>query len=144
MGKAGKVPAEHLLLDKAYVLNLTAPQMTALVGGLRVLGANVGNSAHGVWTDNVGQLSTDFFANLLDMDVAWTAVGEAEDTFEGRDRSSGDVVRTGTRVDLIFGSNSQLRAIAEAYGAAGGEELFLDALVSGWVQVMENDRFDLT
>ncbi len=143
MAKAGNVPAEHMLLDKAYMLNLTAPQMTALVGGLRVLGANVGGSAHGVWTDNVGQLSTDFFTNLLDMDVAWSAVGEAEDTFEGRDRSSGDVVRTGTRVDLIFGSNSQLRAIAEEYGAAGGEDLFLDAFVSGWAQVMENDRFDL-
>ncbi len=143
VAKQGAIPTEHLLIDKAYMLNLSAPEMTALVGGLRVLGNNVGSEGHGVLTDRPGQLTTDFFTNLLDMDVKWTAVGEAEDAFEGRDRASGDLKWTGTRVDLVFGSNSQLRAIAEEYGAAGGDELFVDAFVSGWVKVMENDRFDL-
>ena len=143
VAKQGSVPTEHLLIDKAFMLNLSAPEMTALVGGLRVLGNNVGSGSHGVFTDRPGQLTTDFFTNLLDMDVKWSAVGEAEDVFEGRDRASGDLKWTGTRVDLVFGSNSQLRAIAEEYGAAGGDQLFLDAFVSGWVKVMENDRFDL-
>ncbi len=143
VAKQGTVPTEHLLIDKAYMLNLSAPEMTALVGGLRVLGNNVGSEAHGVFTDRPGQLTTDFFTNLLDMGVKWSAVGEGEDVFEGHDRSSGALKWTGTRVDLVFGSNSQLRAIAEEYGAAGGDELFLDAFVSGWVKVMENDRFDL-
>ncbi len=143
VNKQGSVPTEHMLIDKAYMLNLSAPEMTALVGGLRVLGNNVGGNGHGVFTDRAGQLTTDFFTNLLDMDVKWTAVGEGEDAFEGRDRASGDVKWTGTRVDLVFGSNSQLRAIAEEFGAAGGDELFLDAFVSGWVKVMNNDRFDL-
>ena len=143
VAKQGAVPTEHLLIDKAFMLNLSAPEMTALVGGLRVLGANAGSEGHGVLTDRPGQLTTDFFVNLLDMDVRWSAVGEAEDVFEGRDRASGDLKWTGTRVDLVFGSNSQLRAIAEEYGAAGGDALFLDAFVTGWVKVMENDRFDL-
>ena len=143
VAKQGSVPAEHMLIDKAYMLNLTAPEMTALVGGLRVLGNNAGSQSHGVFTDRPGQLTTDFFTNLLDMGVKWSAVGEDEDVFEGRDRSSGELKWTGTRVDLVFGSNSQLRAIAEEYGAAGGDELFLDHFVSGWVKVMENDRFDL-
>ncbi len=143
VAKQGAVPTEHLLIDKAYMLNLSAPEMTALVGGLRVLGNNSGSEAHGVFTDRPGQLSTDFFTNLLDMGVKWSAVGEAEDVFEGRDRASGERKWTGTRVDLVFGSNSQLRAIAEEYGAAGGDALFLDAFVSGWVKVMENDRFDV-
>jgi catalase-peroxidase len=143
VAKQGSVPAEHMLIDKAYMLNLTAPEMTALVGGLRVLGNNAGSQSHGVFTDRPGQLTTDFFTNLLDMSVKWSAVGEDEDVFEGRDRSSGELKWTGTRVDLVFGSNSQLRAIAEEYGAAGGDELFLDHFVSGWVKVMENDRFDL-
>ncbi len=143
VAKQGAVPTEHLLIDKAYMLNLSAPEMTALVGGLRVLGNNVGTEGHGVLTDRPGQLTTDFFTNLLDMGVKWSAVGEAEDVFEGHDRSTGEAKWTGTRVDLVFGSNSQLRAIAEEYGAAGGDELFLDAFVSGWVKVMENDRFDL-
>jgi len=141
MGKAGAVPAEHLLIDKAFMLGLTAPQMTALVGGLRVLGTNVGGSTEGVLTDKVGQLTNDFFTNLLSMDNAWQAVGEAEDSFEGRSRATGEVVWTGSRVDLVFGSNSQLRAIAEEYAAAGGDELMLDAFVDGWVTVMENDLF---
>jgi catalase-peroxidase len=143
VAKQGSVPTEHLLIDKAYMLNLSAPEMTALVGGLRVLGNNVGSAGHGVLTDRPGQLTTDFFTNLLDMDVKWSAVGEAEDAFEGHDRATGELKWTGTRVDLVFGSNSQLRAIAEEFGAAGGDELFLDAFVSGWVRVMENDRFDL-
>ena len=143
VAKQGSVPAEHMLIDKAYMLNLTAPEMTALVGGLRVLGNNAGSQSHGVFTDRPGQLTTDFFTNLLDMGVKWSAVGEDEDVFEGRDRSSGELKWTGTRVDLVFGANSQLRAIAEEYGAAGGDELFLDHFVSGWVKVMENDRFDL-
>ena len=143
VAKQGAVPTEHLLIDKAYMLNLSAPEMTALVGGLRVLGNNVGGEGHGVLTDRPGQLTTDFFTNLLDMGVKWSAVGEAEDVFEGHDRSTGAPKWTGTRVDLVFGSNSQLRAIAEEFGAAGGDELFLDAFVSGWTKVMENDRFDL-
>ena len=143
VAKQGAVPTEHLLIDKAYMLNLSAPEMTALVGGLRVLGNNVGTEGHGVLTDRPGQLTTDFFTNLLDMGVKWSAVGEAEDVFEGHDRATGAARWTGTRVDLVFGSNSQLRAIAEEFGAAGGDELFLDAFVSGWVKVMENDRFDL-
>ncbi len=143
VAKQGSVPTEHLLIDKAFMLNLSAPEMTALLGGLRVLGANVGDEGHGVLTSRPGQLTTDFFTNLLDMSVAWSAVGEGEDTFEGRDRATGEVRWTGTRVDLVFGSNSQLRAIAEEYSAAGGDQLFLDAFVSGWVKVMNNDRFDL-
>ncbi|MEZ5166340.1 MAG: peroxidase family protein [Acidimicrobiales bacterium] len=144
VAKAGAVPTEHLLIDKAFMLGLSAPQMTALVGGLRVLGTNVGGGSDGVLTDRPGVLTNDFFVNLLDMDVRWNAVGEAEDRFEGRDRSTGDVRWTGTRVDLIFGSNSQLRAVAEEFAAdAGGTELFLDHFVSGWTTVMDNDRFDL-
>ena len=140
VAKQGSAPAEHLLVDKAFMLNLSAPQMTALVGGLRVLGNNVSGDA-GVFTDRKGQLTTDFFTNLLDMDVKWEAVGEGEDAFEGRDRASGDLKWTGTRVDLAFGSNSQLRAIAEEYAAAGGDALFLEQFVSGWTQVMNNDLF---
>jgi len=125
------------------MLNLSGPEMTALIGGLRVLGANVGNADHGVFTDRRGQLTNDFFTNLLDMGTKWSAVGEAEDVFEGRDRATGELKWTGTRVDLVFGSNSQLRALAEEYRAAGGEKLFLDHFVNGWVKVMNNDRFDL-
>jgi len=143
VAKQGDVPTEHLIVDKAFMLNLSAPEMTALVGGLRVLGNNVGDEGYGVFTDRPGQLTADFFTNLLDMDVKWVPVGEAEDTFEGRDRATGEAKWTATRVDLVFGSNSQLRAIAEEFGANGGDELFLDKFVDGWVKVMENDRFDL-
>ena len=143
VAKQGPVPTEHLLIDKAFMLNLSAPQMTALVGGLRVLGNNVGEEGHGVFTDRPGLLTTDFFVNLIDMGVRWAPLGESEDVFEGRDRATGELRWTATRVDLVFGSNSQLRAIAEEYSSAGGDELFLDAFVSGWVKVMENDRFDL-
>ncbi len=144
VAKPGVVPTEHLLIDKAFMLNLSAPEMTALVGGLRVLGTNVDGGSHGVLTDRPGQLTNDFFVNLLDMDVKWTAVGEAEDAFEGRDRATDAVKWTGTRVDLVFGSNSQLRAVAEEYASdAGGAELFLEHFVAGWTTIMNNDRFDL-
>jgi catalase-peroxidase len=141
--KFGAVPTEHLLIDKAFMLDLTAPEMTALVGGLRVLGANTGDEGYGVFTDRVGQLTNDFFVNLLDMSTKWASTDESEDVFEGVDRSTGEPRWKATRVDLVFGANSQLRAIAEEYGAAGGEDLMLDAFVRGWVKVMENDRFDL-
>ena len=141
--KFGAVPTEHLLIDKAFMLNLTAPEMTALVGGMRVLGANVGDEGYGVLTDRVGQLTNDFFVNLIDMGTKWASIDESEDVFEGRDRATDEPRWKATRVDLVVGANSQLRAIAEEYGAAGGEELMLDAFVRGWVKVMENDRFDL-
>jgi catalase-peroxidase len=141
--KHGAVPSEHHLIDKAFMLNLTAPEMTALLGGLRVLGNNVGDEGYGVLTDRPGQLTNDFFVNLIDMGTVWASVGEEEDVFEGRDRASSDVKWTATRVDLVFGANSQLRAIVEEYAAAGGEELMLKKFVQGWVKVMENDRFDL-
>ncbi len=137
------IPTEHLLIDKAFMLNLTAPEMTALVGGFRMIGNNVGDEGYGVLTDRPGQLTNDFFVNLIDMGTKWTAVGEEEDVFEGRDRATDEPKWTATRVDLVFGANSQLRAIAEEYASAGGEELMLDAFVRGWVKVMENDRFDL-
>ncbi|MDJ1007325.1 MAG: catalase/peroxidase HPI [Paracoccaceae bacterium] len=137
------VSAEELLVDKAQLLGLTAPQMTALVGGMRVLGANHGGAAHGVLTTRVERLSNDFFVNLLDMGVEWAPVSEAEDVFEGRDRASGAVKWTGTRVDLIFGSNSQLRAIAEVYGSGDGEALFVREFVTAWTKVMDADRFDI-
>ena len=139
--KGGPIPTEHLLLDKAFMLTLSGPEMTALVGGLRVLGANAGGSTHGVLTDRPGTLTNDFFRNLLDMGTAWTPVGEGEELFEGRDRSSGEVRWTGTRVDLVFGSNSQLRAIAEAYGS--DDSTFVDDFVAAWAKVMDLDRFDI-
>ena len=141
--KHDAVPTEHQLVDKAFMLNLSAPQMTALVGGLRVLGANVGDEGYGEFTDRKGQLTNDFFVNLIDMGTVWSSVGEDEDVFEGHDRASGDRKWKATRVDLVFGANSQLRAIAEEFGSAGGEELMLEHFVDGWVTVMENDRFDL-
>ncbi len=142
--KFGSVPTEHLLIDKAFMLNLSAPQMTALVGGLRVIGNNVGDEGYGEFTDRKGQLTNDFFVNLLDMKTKWSAVGEEEDVFEGRDRSTGDLKWKATRVDLVFGANSQLRALAEEFAAAGGEDDFVRHFVAGWVKVMENDRFDLS
>ncbi len=129
--KHGPVPSEHHLIDKAFMLNLTAPEMTALLGGLRVLGNNVGDEGYGVLTDRPGQLTNDFFVNLIDMGTVWSSVGEEEDVFEGRDRASSDVKWTATRVDLVFGANSQLRAIVEEYASAGGEDLMLDAFVRG-------------
>ena len=135
--------AEELLVDRAQLLTLTAPEMTALVGGLRVLGANVGQSRHGVFTERPETLTNDFFVNLLDMGTTWKAASPAEDVFEGRDRATGDLKWTGTRVDLIFGSNTQLRALAEVYGCEDSQETFVADFVAAWNKVMNLDRFDL-
>ncbi len=137
------VPAEALLIDKAQLLTLTAPEMTVLVGGLRVLGANTAQSQHGVFTKKPGTLSNDFFVNLLDMATEWTSVAGAGEQFEGRDRKTGELKWTGTRADLVFGSNAQLRAIAEVYGTADAQAKFVDDFVAAWVKVMELDRFDI-
>ncbi|HTP98562.1 MAG TPA: catalase/peroxidase HPI [Casimicrobiaceae bacterium] len=137
------VPAEALLVDKAQLLTLTAPEMTVLVGGLRALDANVGQSKHGVFTDRPGALTNDFFVNLLDMGTEWKATSDAQDVFEGRDRATGKVKWTGTRVDLVFGSNSQLRALAEVYGSADAKDKFVRDFVAAWSKVMNLDRFDL-
>jgi catalase-peroxidase len=135
--------AEHLLVDKAQLLTLTAPEMTALVGGLRVLGANHGHSQHGVLTMRPGMLTTDFFVNLVDMGTEWKAVSDAKDLYEGRDLASGKVKWTGTRADLVFGSNSQLRALAEVYAQDGAQAKFVSDFVAAWVKVMNADRYDL-
>ena len=137
------ISAEELLIDKAQLLNLTAPEMTALVGGMRVLNANYDGSKHGVFTSKVGVLTNDFFVNLLDFSTTWKAVSDAKDLFEGRDRKTGTVKWTGTRVDLIFGSNSELRAIAEVYGCNDGHAKFVHDFVAAWNKVMNADRFDL-
>ena len=137
------VPAEALLVDKAQLLTLTAPEMTVLVGGMRVLDTNFGHTRHGVFTKKPGALTNDFFTNLLDMGTEWKAVSDAKDMFEGRDRKTGEVRWTGTRVDLIFGSNSQLRALAEVYGSADAKEKFVQDFVAAWNKVMNLDRFDL-
>ncbi len=136
-------PAEALLVDKACLLTLTAPEMAVLVGGMRVLGANTAGSPHGVFTDRVGTLSNDFFVNLLDMGTEWTASRAEEGAYEGRDRATGDVTWTGTAVDLVFGSNSELRAIAEVYGSDDAQEVFITDFVAAWRKVMELDRYDL-
>ncbi len=138
------VPAEVLLVDKAQLLTLTAPEMTVLVGGMRVLNTNVGGTTHGVFTKRPEALTNDFFVNLLDMGTEWQPVSDAQDVFEGRDRKTGAVKWTGTRVDLIFGSNSQLRALAEVYGSSDAEEKFVHDFVAAWVKVMNADRFDLS
>ena len=135
---------EDLLVERAYMLTLTAPEMTALVGGLRVLGANTAQSAHGVFTDRPGTLTNDFFVNLLDMSAEWGPSSSSQDVFEGRDRQTGEAKRTGTRVDLVFGSNSELRALAEVYGCDDGQEQFVGDFVSAWQKVMNLDRYDLT
>jgi catalase-peroxidase len=137
------VPAERLLIDKAQLLTLTAPEMTVLIGGLRVLNANVGQSQHGVFTKRPGMLTNDFFVHLLDMATEWKATSKDEDVFEGRDRAGGEVKWTATRVDLIFGSNSQLRALAEVYGCADADKKFVHDFVAAWNKVMNLDRFDL-
>ncbi len=134
--------AEHLLVDRAQLLTLTAPEMTVLVGGLRVLNANFGESAHGVFTDRPETLSNDFFVNLLDMGIAWKSTDESETMFEGRDRATGERKWTGTRADLAFGSNSQLRALAEVYASGDSQEKFLHDFVAAWDKVMNLDRFD--
>jgi len=137
------VPAEELLVDRAQLLTLTAPEMTVLVGGLRILNANFGQSQHGVFTKRPETLTNDFFVNLLDMGTSWKATSEDEDVFEGRDRETGELKWTGTRVDLIFGSNSQLRALAEVYGSNDAQEKFMQDFVAAWNRVMNLDRFDL-
>lgn len=137
------VPAEALLIDKAQLLTLTAPQMTVLIGGLRVLDINVGHTPHGVFTTRPGALTNDFFVNLLDMGVEWKPVSDAQQEFEARDRKTGQVKWTGTRVDLVFGSNAQLRALAEFYASADAQEQFVQDFVAAWVKVMNLDRFDL-
>ncbi len=141
--KGHDMAAEHLVVDKAFMLTLSPPEMTALVGGMRVLGANAGDSRHGVFTDRPETLTNDFFVNLLDMGTEWKATSDAEEEFEGRDRDSGDVRWTGTRVDLIFGSNSELRALAEVYATDDAREKFVHDFVAAWDKVMMLDRFDL-
>ena len=136
------VSAEEMLIDKAQLLTLSAPEMTVLVGGIRVLGANYKNSKHGVFTEQVGKLTNDFFVNLLDMGTVWKPVSDSGDTFEGRDRKTGKVKWTGTRVDLIFGSNSQLRALAEVYAQSDAKEKFVRDFIAAWNKVMNLDRFD--
>ncbi|MGQ0575446.1 MAG: catalase/peroxidase HPI [Pseudonocardia sp.] len=142
-GKGHRLPGEYLLVDRANLLNLSAPELTALVGGLRVLGANTGGSSAGVLTDRVGTLTNDFFTNLLDMGVEWKSVAGDDDAFEARDRATGEVRWTGTRVDLVFGSNSELRAIAEVYASDDGGEKFVRDFVAAWDKVMMLDRYDL-
>jgi catalase-peroxidase len=136
-------PAEKLLVDRAYLLTLTAPEMTVLVGGMRVLGANAGGARHGVFTDRPGTLSNDFFVNLLDMGAEWKPTSEASDLFEGRDRATGNVRWTATRTDLVFGSHAQLRAYAEVYASSDSQEKFVRDFVATWHKVMSLDRFDL-
>jgi len=143
LGKGHRLPAEYLLIDKANLLTLSAPEMTVLVGGLRVLGANYQQSPLGVFTDKVGSLTNDFFVNLLDMGTVWTPTSEDAETFEGRDRATGELRWTGSRVDLIFGSNSELRAIAEVYACDDAKEKFVHDFVAAWNKVMNLDRFDL-
>jgi catalase-peroxidase len=137
------VTAEELLLDRVQLLTLTAPEMTVLIGGMRVLNANFGQSQHGVFTKRPETLTNDFFVNLLDMSTVWKATAEDSDVFEGRDRATGELKWTGTRVDLIFGSNSQLRSLAEVYGCEDSQEKFLHDFVAVWNKVMNLDRFDL-
>ncbi len=138
-----RVPAEERLLDKAQLLTLTAPEMTVLIGGLRALNANVGQSANGVFTKKTGVLSNDFFVNVLDMGTVWKPTSEARDVFEGRDRTTGELKWTATRVDLVFGSNSQLRALAEVYAQDDAKATFVQDFVAAWNKVMNLDRFDL-
>ena len=140
------IPSETLLIDKAQLLTLTAPEMTALVGGMRVLKTNIGGTQHGVFTKRPESLTNDFFVNLLDMRTERKAVspnGSAE-LFEGRDRKTGELRWTGSRVDLVFGSNSQLRALAEVYGSSDAQQKFVKDFVAAWTKVMNLDRFDAT
>jgi catalase-peroxidase len=137
------VSAEELLVDKAQLLTLTAPEMTVLLGGMRVLKTNFGGSQHGVFTKRPEALTNDFFVNLLDMGTEWKAASQDADVFEGRDRKTGNPKWTATRVDLVFGSNSQLRALAEVYGCADSQEKFLHDFIAAWKKVMNLDRFDL-
>jgi len=137
------VTAEELLVDRAQLMTLTAPEMTVLVGGMRVLNANFGQSQHGVFTKRLGALTNDFFVNLLDMGTVWKPTTEDDNVFQGHDRATGELKWTGTRADLVFGSNAQLRAIAEVYGCEDSQEKFLHDFVAAWNKVMNLDRFDL-
>ena len=143
MKKQYDIEAEKLLIDKSQLLSLTAPEMTALLGGMRVLNTNFGGSKHGVLTHRHETLTNDFFVNLLDMNTTWEATNADESEFECRDLTTGEIKWTGTRVDLIFGSNSELRAISEVYGCADGEDKFIKNFVAAWSKVMHLDRFDL-
>ncbi|MEU2238726.1 catalase/peroxidase HPI [Streptomyces sp. NPDC018338] len=143
LGKGNRLPAEYLLIDRANLLTLSAPELTVLVGGLRVLGANHQGSKHGVLTTTPGSLTNDFFVNLLDMGTVWKATAEDSTTFEGRDAATGAVKWTGTRADLVFGSNSELRALAEVYASDDAKEKFVNDFVSAWDKVMDLDRFDI-
>jgi len=135
--------AEAMLVDKAQLLTLTAPEMTALLGGMRVLNTNFNQFQHGVFTKRPGVLTNDFFVNLIDFNTKWNATSDAQDVFEGRDRATGELKCTGTRVDLIFGSNSELRALAEVYACDDSQEQFIQDFVAAWAKVMNLDRFDL-
>jgi catalase-peroxidase len=143
LGKVSRLPAEYLLLDRANLLTLSAPEMTVLVGGLRVLGANYDGSKLGVFTATPGSLTNDFFANLLDMGTTWQPTSEDANTFEGRDAATGEVKWAGSRVDLVFGANSELRALAEVYASDDAKEKFVHDFVAAWTKVMNLDRFDL-
>jgi catalase-peroxidase len=137
------VPAEERLLDRAHLLTLSAPEMTVLVGGLRVLGVNAGQGSHGLLTKQPGKLTNDFFVNLLDMKTAWKSSASQPGVFEGRDRASNEPRWTGTRADLLFGSNSQVRAIAEVYGSQDAKQTFARDFATAWSKVMDLDRYDL-
>jgi catalase-peroxidase len=143
LGKGHRLPAEFLLIDKANLLTLSAPEMTVLVGGLRVLGANYQQSPLGVFTTTPGSLTNDFFVNLLDLGTTWKATSEDANTFEGRDFATGEVKWSGSRADLVFGSNSELRALAEVYASDDAQERFVHDFVAAWVKVMNLDRYDL-
>jgi catalase-peroxidase len=143
LGKVTRLPAEYLLIDKANLLTLSAPEMTVLVGGLRVLGANYDGSRLGVFTATPGTLTNDFFVNLLDMGTTWQPTSEDANTFEGRDAATGEVKWTGSRADLVFGANSELRALAEVYASDDAKEKFVTDFVAAWNKVMNADRFDL-
>jgi catalase-peroxidase len=138
-----KAQPEQLLVERAYFLGLTAPELTVLIGGLRALGANHGGSKHGVFTDKPGALTNDFFVNLLDMGTEWKPSQTAENVYEGRDRASGALKWTATANDLVFGSNSVLRAVAEVYAQDDNAGKFVEDFVAAWVKVMNNDRFEL-
>jgi catalase-peroxidase len=143
VGKAPAMSAEALMVDRAQLLTLSAPEMSVLVGGMRVLGTNFDGSDRGVFTDRAGSLTNDFFVNVLDLSTEWSPTSADAEVFEGRNRATGEVKWTGTRCDLIFGANSQLRAISEIYGASDGGEKFVADFVTAWNKVMELDRFDL-
>jgi catalase-peroxidase len=142
--KRYSVATEALFVDRAQLIGLTGSEMTVLTGGLRVLGANHGQSKHGVFTDKSDTLSNDFFVNLLDMNTKWTPVDEEAEEFEGHDRGTGELKWTATRADLVFGSNSRLRAYAEVYACSDSHEKFVSDFVAAWTKVMDADRFDLT